>query len=84
VAEFNQRSLKFVGSCLDQARQRRLLVAWLDPDATTTIVVGSLMALAQRRGAPAHGGTTAQRDQKVWNTVERLIRRRTATKEGRP
>lgn len=75
MVEFKRRSVQFVRACIDQARQQRLLVDKLDPDATTTIVVGSLMALAQRRGLPARGAATANLDKKVWSTVERLIRR---------
>jgi len=81
MVEYKQRSLAFVRGCVDEARRRRLLVDGLTPDATTTIVVGSLMALAQRRGLPGRGGAAAQLDKKVWTTVERLIRRPSTTGE---
>ena len=81
MVEFKRRSIQFVRACIDEARQRRLLADGLDPEAATTIVVGSLMALAQRRGGGGPGAA-APLEQKVWTTVERLLRRRPKTGKG--
>lgn len=74
VANFRRRSVLFVRSCLQEAKERGLLREHVEPKELSIIVLGSVMALSL---SPARHGAERinARPEKVWATIERLIRK---------
>jgi AcrR family transcriptional regulator len=75
VAEMKRRSVGFVLACLEEARRRRLLVVGLAPRDAAVVVTGSLMALLHAGRGTAGSEAAEQAAQRVWRTLEHLLRR---------
>jgi len=71
VSELRRRSAAFVRECIAEARRRRVLAAGLGVEEASVVVLGSLLAMAHARLAPAPISSLAPR---VWTALERLLR----------
>ncbi|HVP69397.1 MAG TPA: TetR/AcrR family transcriptional regulator [Anaeromyxobacteraceae bacterium] len=79
VVEFRRRSQGFVRETLEEAYRRRMLADGLAPAEATVLVLGSLLALAHGREAPAAAGALPGR---VWQALERALRSPQAPRPG--
>lgn len=70
-ARMRRLTLDFVRACAEEAAARGDLVEWLQPAELAVILFGTQMAL-MRLGAARAGAVERER---VWATVERLVRR---------
>lgn len=77
LVEFRRRSQSFVRSCLAEAHRRGLLGGGLGPEEAAVLVLGALLALAH---PPPAFAPPAHLPERVWDALERLLRRRA----GRP
>jgi AcrR family transcriptional regulator len=72
VAEFRQRSQRFVRGCLVEAHGEDLLAEGVGPEEAAVLVLGALLALAH---APPGLRPRATLPERVWGVLERVLRR---------
>lgn len=72
VAEFRQRSQRFVRGCLVEAHGEGLLAEGVGPEEAVVLVLGALLALAH---APPGLRPRATLPERVWGVLERVLRR---------
>jgi hypothetical protein len=72
VAESRRRSQSFVRACLGEAHRDHLLADGVGPEEEAVLVLGALPALAH---APAPLGPRARLPERVWEALERVLRR---------
>lgn len=72
VAEFRQRSQRFVRGCLVEAHGEGLLAEGVGPEEAAVLVLGALLALAH---APPGLRPRATLPERVWGVLERVLRR---------
>jgi len=81
VATLRRRSMAVVADCLGEARRRGLLASGVTPRVAELLVSGALMALLGGRRVEADPAATSREAGRVWRTLERLLRRRSASEE---
>jgi len=82
VAEFRQRSQRFVRSCLVEAHRDGLLAEGVGPEEAVVLVLGALLALAH---APPGLRPRVTLPERVWGVLERVLRRSyTQSKRRKP
>ena len=79
VESFRGRSRAFVRRCLAEAHRRGLLAGGLGPDEAAVLVLGALLALAHGNGRPP-----ARLPERVWEALERLLRKQGRRAGSRP
>jgi len=75
VGEIKRRSFEFIRSCVAQAAADGLLVDGLDPEAVVTLVSGAALAIVFAEAPEVRDTPPEERAERVWSTLERLIRR---------
>lgn len=84
VRSFRKRSVEFIRSCLEEAHRDGLLADGLEVAEATVMVLGSLMALTQARDMVATNGSVDALSARVWQSLDRMLRRPTPAKGLRP
>lgn len=84
VRSFRKRSVELIRSCLTEAQREGLLAHGLEVAEATVMVLGSLMALTQAGDMVATNGSADALAVKVWQGLERTLRRRPAAEESVP
>lgn len=75
VAEFRRRSVRFVRSCLADAKREGLLSDAVEPAEAEVLVLGAILALTQARTGRSSATDGALAD-RTWHALERLLRGR--------
>ncbi|MGM0575208.1 MAG: TetR/AcrR family transcriptional regulator [Myxococcota bacterium] len=74
LAQFKRRSLTFMLEAFREARRRGLVRDDVDPESLFVVVHGAAVGMAMSGGAAADEGMAADPD-RVWSTIEHLIRK---------
>lgn len=75
VSAVKRRSLEFIRGCIRDAGDQGLLVEGLDPAAVVTLVYGAALAIVFAEGPEVGEVHAEDRADRVWTTLEMLIRR---------
>lgn len=75
VSSLKGRSVAFIRACVEQASEEGLLVEGIDTDAVVSLVYGAALSIVFAEAPRASDAPAEAQAERVWSTLERLIRR---------